>query len=233
MPTGQKLKQLQDIDDEIKYLIYGYNSKIKTTLRPYNLFRNIPFLIQGLCILYYYELMEKFDSFDPNYYKASNDFKTIQNIDGGLKAAFGRLIIPSTKGFNGKWTLRVNGKRNRLNVSIGITSTNATKDTWNPLDCRKKGIYKYIYDAQSVFDKDCTIWYKYGKGFEDGDIIMMHLIIDNIKNKQQLLFSKNGENIPAVIDKIDTGKKIQYRLTVEIGKTQKVTLINFEGGKVY
>ena len=129
-----RLKQVKDIDDKAKSLVFGYNKKIKSKLSECNLFQNIPFMIHALCILYYYEI-DTFQIADSNYFKLSNNNKTIRRISvlgpywkhpGG----YGSIMIPSTARFNGKWTIKVNNCQKA--ITIGITS-NPCKDKHDPL----------------------------------------------------------------------------------------------------
>lgn len=228
-----KLKNLKEVENRTKCLIFGYAKKIKPTLATCNLFQAIPQLITSTCILYYFET-DKFLIKDPySVITLLNKGKTFRkhaknSSYSGLHCITGQVMLSTSKPLNCKWTIKIDDFNDNGYGSIGVVAFNPNKAL-----CRQTKfggfLYSYLtFGGHSYKNKSSyKELKKYGEPFVADDIIQVHLIIN--KDKQQLSFACNGENLGLAFDDLKFGENIYYRLKVAVYDcNDQMTLLNFK-----
>lgn len=222
-----KLNDLKEIDNRIKYLIFGYNKQNMKSLSSYNLFQSIPCLVHALCILYYFET-DKFQIFDPDsQIILTNQEKTVRIVSKKKGRFFivGNVKLPSINPLNCTWRLKFDNFAFPASafIALGVFKTTIQKAV---AQCKNLHCYLCVNGTSWKYSDQIDLE-EYGEAFVTNDIIDMQLIIND--NKQQLIFTRNGKNLGVAFDNIQVSKDIYYRLRVGMDHCNgQMTLMSFK-----
>lgn len=233
----QTLKRTREIDAQTKLSVTGYirlNHKSLFNTNQYALFQNVPDSIYSLCILYLH-LQEYFDRIHQSF-RISEDKSTINHkAEFWNNSNYGKFVISSTESCIYKWYLKINYKPSSSHqYNIGISS--APYDTSSAFCWQDKKHYNFWprfgggsnagYDRYSSHKRDTPKFEKmeFAKQIEENDILCMEL---NLKERN-ISFYINDENQGVLFKNVDTGKDIEYKLSITLaGNDTSISITNF------
>ena len=215
--------KIKDIDQRTKDLSVGYirqsTKSITWTAIPIR-------MINSICLMYYYVLMDKFVRWGKSIKLTSSNGETnniatsTPSVGIHYGSSHGNIIIDPKihPKVIATWTVKVNSS----NCAIGIHSEYGT----NSINFGSKYInYAWKGDGQTLEpnhdggDWSRGLWSDYDQ-FGSGDVIKIELDIF----KRRLIFYKNDEDTNFAIDDVDISKS--YHLMVTLGRKQRFGAIS-------
>ena len=223
-----KLKRLDEISKQSKYVIFGYIREHHRSFASddYNIFNHIPDIVPSLCISYYHQtdtfriLGDKIayrDNIKPSMIKAeSSRYQT-------MSSSYSDVIIPSTTKCSCTWNLKMINitRHDRTCIKVGIAST---KSGW-------KGTLgnEYYIHSNLGWCKTHHTTPRYDKmtKFVSGDIISIRLNL--IDGYRYVSFHNSRTKVSQKLMVDGNDGDVQYRLAVGIHYTNIVVSIeNYE-----
>eukprot|EP01084_Bolivina_argentea_P117131 208069_1 len=216
------LVKRQTVDQDTKYLVYGWIHETEKLLQLKN---NISNLIIELCVSFFHLSIvnERFSIYDPEYVNVSEDKKTVTQISfNNTYCSFGINQIPTINNRSKyEWDIDIKHMDTRTIISsrmifIGISSLSHMNTK------RRLSGYNYVYQIFTSMTGGCTFarsfldrktkTKSYGKIYETGDKVTICLDLE----KKELSFKLNGDDQGVAFDDIKVGPEIKYRLIVKL-----------------
>ena len=218
------ITELNQVNIRTKYAVYGW---IRNQERLWKS-KTTPALVSALCILYVYEFHNELFDIIGNDVKVSSNNKIITKVKNNRdwnNNCYGAIPVISTnndKLQNYIWQLKIERLKQFSGCIIGISSSLAPNS-----DIDTTGGYHYAYESTGRIlpqENSYLSWKKYGDGFEQDDIVTVHL---DLRSKQ-IAFYVNGDDQGIAYKNIKTGKFQMYRLFVSLYNIhESVRIINF------
>ena len=239
-------EQLKLIKQEFKDIAYGY---IRLNIQPLfaenmdNSYYIIPELVYSLCLLCWYQAMDKFDTnLLSEIVEISNENKTISINSAHKKGSshrftapskycicYGSMIIRSKLNASYIWKFKNLSPIRFPMMHIGIAD--ATKKCIDETVSRKDGFYTLFPTGNGISTGfDCCDYNRIHTKYRDnGSILTMRLTFDGDKGKLFYKNEKEDSTEQLVFDKIERSDDLEYRMVVSMGNLQhSIELLQFE-----
>eukprot|EP01084_Bolivina_argentea_P155473 270925_1 len=216
------LKHLKQVNNKIKFCVFGYVREMELELK----LANIPMIASYLCLAYYYH--NEYFEFVNEYIHTSNDKMTISRPAATYNRtsttnAIGNQVVKSNEDMIATWTFKINevtpwvyGKQ----IDIGFRSTEIKTDNIFPLF----GVYMngvFANKGNGTLIENITTWTDRLVAPRD----KLGIIFNTQKNT--IILTKNN-GILLTIKDVNLGPNDAYKMFVNLYEDDaSVTLVDF------
>ena len=223
------LKKLSEIDDRIKYGVYGWIREMEQALQ----LSHIPLMISSICILYYHD--EAIFKIIGNNIKLSKDKKCITklNWDEWDNNNYLQFDIPSDTPFDYIYELELKIKEICGSSGIQIGITNTIKQNIHYSYSKSMKDINYVYWSNGLgwnSSDEYKSWRRY-QSIKQDDKVKMTLNL----NTAEMIFCINDRRYNQIVYKnIKKAPDIIYKMYVSLYyKNNSVEILNFSKKKTY